>query len=155
PPPAAPRNAPEKRPDRHYDFGRMNMVFALSSLGLLAVTLWMVFADYARPWKRYQAEVRSLEHQKLMQHEAAERQKINQQDVVQLRKDIDAEQAKLAEHRSGAADLESKIRKLNAQIYSADAAWKKAKGELDAARFEYDRALQRGDAGKSKEQAAD
>jgi hypothetical protein len=51
---------PEKRPDRHYNFGRMNMVFALSSLGLLAVTLWMAFADYAQPWKRIQSEFRSL-----------------------------------------------------------------------------------------------
>jgi len=43
---------PEKRPDRHYDFGAMNMVFALSALALLGVTIWMVVADYAQPWKR-------------------------------------------------------------------------------------------------------
>jgi len=70
-PPSTRPTPPAKRPDRHYDFGRMNMVFALSSLGLLAVTLWMVFADYAQPWKRYQAEFRSLEHQKLMKDEEA------------------------------------------------------------------------------------
>jgi hypothetical protein len=40
-----PKTVPEKRPDRHYDFGRLNMWFALSALGLLATTLWMVFAD--------------------------------------------------------------------------------------------------------------
>ncbi len=152
-PPPPPKAPPVKRPDRHYDFGRMNMVFALSSLGLLAVTLWMVFADYAQPWKRYQAEFRSLEHQKLMKDEEAERQKIDQQQVAQLRKDVDAGQAKLAEHRSGAADLEAKIAKLNAQIYSADSLWKKTKGELDASRFEYDRALQRKDSGAIAEQS--
>jgi len=61
-----PSTPPEKRPDRHYNFGRMNMVFALSSLALLAVTLWMSFADYAQPWKRIQSEFRSLERQKLI-----------------------------------------------------------------------------------------
>ncbi len=69
-----PITPPEKRPDRHYNFGRMNMVFALSSLGLLAVTLWMAFADYAQPWKRFQAEFRSLERQKLMEEAEAERE---------------------------------------------------------------------------------
>ena len=61
----SPAKLPEKRPDRHYNFGRMNMVFALSSLGLLAVTLWMAFAAYAQPWKRIQSEFRSLERQTL------------------------------------------------------------------------------------------
>jgi cytochrome c2 len=154
-PPKAPPTPPAKRPDRHYDFGRMNMVFALSSLGLLAGTLWMVFADYAQPWKRYQAEFRSLEHQKLMKDEEAERQKIDQQQVAQLRKDIDAARAQLSGHRSGAADLEAKVTKLNAQIYSADAAWKKAKGELDASRFEYDQALQGSSAGRIADRGKD
>jgi len=157
PPPAPParKPAPEKRPDRHYDFGRLNMVFALSSLGLLAVTLWMVFADYAQPWKRYKAEFRSLEHKKLMKDEEEERQKIDMQQVGALQKDIGAAQAKLAEHRSGAADLEAKINTLNARIYSADSAWKKAKGELDASRFEYDRALQGGGGGSVADRAKD
>ena len=38
---------PKKTPDRHYNFRTMNVWFAWSSLALLAVTLWMVFADYA------------------------------------------------------------------------------------------------------------
>ena len=45
---------PEKKPDRHYDFRSTNVVFALSSLALLAVTLFMVMADFGRPWKRVQ-----------------------------------------------------------------------------------------------------
>ena len=91
-----PKTPPEKRPDRHYNFGRMNMVFALSSLGLLAVTLWMAFADYAQPWKRIQSEFRSLERQKLVREAETEKKRLNQnelaplkQEVAQAQKDID------------------------------------------------------------------
>jgi cytochrome c2 len=141
-PPKASPTPPEKRPDRHYNFGRMNMVFAVSSLLLLAVTLWMVFADYAQPWKRYQAEFRALERQKLAKDTEGERKKINEQQVAQLKKDVQAAQTDLEKHNRGARELEQRIDRLKAEIYTADAAWKKAKGDLDASRFEYDTALQ-------------
>src|SRR4029079_14508242 len=131
-PPKAP---PDKRPDRHYDFRRLNMWFALSALALLATTMWMVFADYAQPWKRSQAEFRSLERQKLLKDAQAEKQKINEQQVAALQKEIADSEARLAEHRSGAADLEDQLGKLKTKIYSADTAWKTSKAQLDAARF--------------------
>lgn len=139
-----PITPPDKRPDRHYDFGRMNMWFAVSSLGLLAVTLWMAFADYAQPWKRLQAEFRSLERQKLIREAEAERQKLNDNEIAQLRKEIEAEEAKLASSRSEIEKLEEQIQELNAEIYSADSAWRAAKAKVDAFRFEYDTALQHG-----------
>ena len=39
----------------------LNVLFAISSVGLLAITVWMVYDDYARSWKRYQAEFRRIE----------------------------------------------------------------------------------------------
>lgn len=39
---------PEKKPDRHYDFGRMNKWFAWSALALLVVTLSKEVADEIR-----------------------------------------------------------------------------------------------------------
>jgi len=120
----------------------MNMVFAVSSLLLLAVTLWMVFADYAQPWKRYQAEFRTLERQKLAKDEEAEKKKINEQQVAQLQKDVQAAQAAVEQHNAGAAEIEKKIARFKSEVYNADAEWKKAKSLLDAQRFEYDRAIQ-------------
>ncbi|MEA2692640.1 MAG: hypothetical protein QOJ16_2027 [Acidobacteriota bacterium] len=118
------------------------MVFAVSSLLLLAVTLWMVFADYAQPWKRYQAEFRTLERQKLAKDEEAEKKKINEQQVAQLQKDVQAAQANLDQHNTGVADLEKKVEHLKSERAKADSEWKKAKSLLDAHRFEYDRAIQ-------------
>ena len=63
---------PLKKPDRHYNFGRMNILFAFSALALLVVTLWMMVEDFAKPWKRFQAEFRDLERQDLERQAAAE-----------------------------------------------------------------------------------
>ena len=54
---------PQKKPDRHFEFSRLNFWFGISALALLAVTLWMVLADYSKPWKRLQSEFRDLERQ--------------------------------------------------------------------------------------------
>lgn len=137
-----PITPPEKRPDRHYNFGRMNMVFALSSLGLLAVTLWMVVADYAQPWKRFQSEFRSLERQKLAREADDERKKLSSTELAQLNKEVAAAEAALAGHRDEIAKLEDEVSKRQADLYVADSSWKGAKAKLDAARFEYDAAVQ-------------
>jgi cytochrome c2 len=148
-----PTTPPDKRPDRHYNFGRMNMVFALSALALLAVTLWMAFADYAQPWKRFQAEFRSLERQKLIREAEAERQSLNQNELAALRKDAEAEEAKLAAHKSDIEALEEKLAEAKAEVYTSDSAWRGAKARLDARRFEADNALQGSDKGAQSERS--
>jgi mono/diheme cytochrome c family protein len=146
-----PITPPEKRPDRHYDFGRMNMVFALSSLGLLAVTLWMAFADYAQPWKRFQSEFRSLERQKLMKEADAERSRLNQNELAQLTKEVQQAQAALDQHRQDLDKLEDELKARKSDYYDADSAWKAAKAKVDAAKFQYDTAFQGGKAEEERE----
>lgn len=146
-----PITPPEKRPDRHYNFGRMNMVFALSSLALLAVTLWMVVADYAQSWKRYQSEFRSLERQKLLGEMKAERDKINQTELAALRNEIKAAEKGLQSHRDRIEKLEDEIDQLQTDYDTADARWRSAKAIIDEQRFLYDEALQGGDKDKIAE----
>lgn len=127
------------------------MVFALSALALLATTLWMVIADYAQPWKRFQSEFRSLERQKLVAEAEAERQKISDNDLAQLRQEIEQAEKSLAGQRDEIGKLEDEIRDLGARIYSADAGWRGAKAVFDERRFLYDEALQHGDEEKAAE----
>ena len=42
----------------YYNIKRLHLVFAVSSLALLAVTVWMVAADHLREWKVYQRTYR-------------------------------------------------------------------------------------------------
>jgi chromosome segregation ATPase len=133
----------------------MNMVFALSSLALLATTLWMAFADYAQPWKRIQSEFRSLERQKLIKEADAERQRLNQNELAQLKQQVAQAQTELDQHRKDLDKLESEVKDRKTQYNIADTAWKGAKARADAQKFQYDTALQTGDkdaaAGKQKE----
>ncbi len=140
--------APRKTPDRHYDFRRLNVWFAWSSLALLAVTLWMVFEDYAKPWKRFQAEFRDLERQALLEEAEEERQRLNEDELTRLREEIAVEEGRLAEHRGEIEALEKQAVRLDKKVYAADAAARTTKSLLDTARYLFDRAVQGGGAGQ-------
>ncbi|MFL6294203.1 MAG: c-type cytochrome, partial [Thermoanaerobaculia bacterium] len=135
------------RPDRHYNFGRMNMVFAISSLALLAVTLWMVVADYAQPWKRFQAEFRDQEREKLQKDLKDESDKIKDQSK-QLRAEIRAAEKDLDKHRDEIKKLEDRIAELSSKRNEADSDWRGAKARLDESRFLYDSSIQAGKGGE-------
>jgi cbb3-type cytochrome oxidase cytochrome c subunit/predicted nuclease with TOPRIM domain len=139
---SAPKPPPLTKPDRHYNFRAMNIVFAVSSLALLAVTLWMVFVDYAKPWKRLQAQFRAMERQELLTEKEAERQKISEQDLTQMRGDVEAQTARLAEQRDEISKLEADLSDARDKVYEADTRWRTTKSLLDTARYEYGEALQ-------------
>jgi cytochrome c2 len=139
---------PPKPPDRHYDFGKMNQVFAWSSAALFVITVLMVFFDYRQPWKRFQSEFRDLERQKLAKEAESERQRINQQEVTQLRSDIGAEEQVLAQHKQEIAKLDKDLAGFKAKVYAADASYRQTKSLLDTARFHYEEATQLGDASR-------
>ena len=115
----------------------------------------MVVADYAQPWKRFQSEFRSLERQKLAEEADAERKKLSGTDLAQLNKDVAAAEAALAGHRDEIKKLEGEVSKRQADLYVADSSWKGSKAKLDAARFEYDAAVQAKENEKEKAQARD
>ncbi|MDH3745551.1 MAG: c-type cytochrome [Acidobacteriota bacterium] len=135
---------PKKAPDRHYDFKGLNIAFAWSSLALLIVTVWMMFADYAKPWKRFQAEFRDRERQALLAEARTERETINQDKLQQLEQDIASEEQALAEQRGEIRDLEKQRTGFAKKVYAADADSRQTKSLLDTARYTYDVAVQSG-----------
>ncbi len=44
-----------------YPIGRLHRVFAVSSLALLAATIWMLVVDHRRPWKQYQRTANEIQ----------------------------------------------------------------------------------------------
>lgn len=149
---AAPKPPPPTKPDRHYSFKAMNVVFAVSSLLLLAVTLWMVFEDYAKPWKRLQAQFRSLERQKLAAEAEAQRQHLDQQEIAAVEKQIEDQRARLADQAGEIEELEGTLEEWKAKVYEADAAWRQTKSLLDTSRYQYEVSLQHDDAGAIEDQ---
>src|SRR5688572_18029305 len=127
----------------------MNMWFAISALALLATTLWMVVADYAQPWKRFQAEFRDLEKEALRKELEQESAKIKDQSK-QLRAEIRAAEKALGKDREEIAKLEDRVRELTSKWNQADADWRGAKARLDEARFIYDSSIQAGQSDSKK-----
>ena len=135
---------PQKKPDRHFEFSRLNFWFGISALALLAVTLWMVLADYSKPWKRLQSEFRDLERQALLQQAEVERQQVDENELLALEQEIVQEEERLEASRTEIRELESTLVKLDKKIYALDSASRTTKSLLDTARWEYDRSLQEG-----------
>lgn len=148
---SSPKPPPPPKADRHYSFRSMNVLFAVASLGLLAVTLWMVFADYAKPWKRIQAQFRSMEREKLAEEAEAARADLDENAIAQVEKDIAAQKASVEEQESRIAEIEKQIETAEEEIYQHDAAWRKTKSLLDTARYEYEDAVQSGNEGRIEE----
>jgi cytochrome c2 len=136
---------PKKTPDRHYNFRGMNVWFAWTSLALLAVTVWMVWADYAKPWKRMQAEFRELERQSLLTKTQDERQKLSENEVAQIQQEIAGEEQELAAQREEIRALESKRDEFGRALYAADADSRAVKSLLDTVRYQFDQAVQSDD----------
>jgi cytochrome c2/predicted nucleic acid-binding Zn-ribbon protein len=136
---------PKKIPDRHYNFRGMNIWFAWSSLALLVVTIWMVWADYAKPWKRMQAEFRELERQSVLGRAQQERQGLNENEIAQVRQEITNEEQELAAQRDEIGRLESERDAFGRRLYAADADSRSIKSLLDTARYAFDQAVQSGD----------
>jgi cbb3-type cytochrome oxidase cytochrome c subunit len=143
---------PPKPPDRHYDFGRMNLAFAVCSLIFLAVTLWMIFEDYAKPWKRLQSEFRGRELALVEAEAESERGRLDAEAVEQMRAEIAAEEELLGGQRAEIEKLDDQTVRLSKKIYAADAELRTTKSLLDTARYEYEAAL---GAAHGEEAAAD
>jgi cytochrome c2 len=120
---------------------RLNVLFALAGLSLLAATAAMVWADYDREWRQYQLDFARLQ----VQHtKDAIENALGPEDAQRLR-EVEAE---LARGREQAAAQRDEIRKVQAEIdalqagwYGADQDYRFTKAKLDVARYELDEAI--------------
>ncbi len=147
---------PPKTPDRHYDFKSMNVVFAISSLAFLAITLFMVLRDYARPWKRVQAEFRDLDRAAATKQLEEERQQIDQTQIAAVAAG-DREDAGRSRQRAATRSRRSRRRspRIARRSFAADARMRATKSSLDAAKYQFDVALRSGDEGEIDGQRED
>ncbi len=136
---------PPKTPDRHYDFRSMNVVFAISSLAFLAITLFMVLRDYARPWKRVQAEFRDLDRAAATKQLEEERQQVDQTQIAAVEQEIAKAQADLDARRGEVGGLEEEIAAIARRRFAADARMRATKSSLDAGKYQFDVALRGGE----------
>ena len=126
---------PVHRPERR------NFWFAVSSIALLLVTVWMFYADYNREWKAYQRQFRALELQRAAKKiTELDAQYKSNRDLKKLQADLDVAKKDLS---GRAADLEkakAAIAESNRKFFLAESEWKVSKSYFDAFKFEVEEA---------------
>jgi len=127
--------------ERHYNINKLNVIFAISSIVLLGSIMWLFVKDYAREWKSYQQQFRTLEVEKA-------RVKIDQENI-KLEGDSEY-QSLLADLKKARQDFESKctnltddeteLEELKAAEDLSGQKYKFMKAELDAAKYRFEEA---------------
>jgi len=148
-PPVKPE--PGRDPEMVERTQKLNVVFALTSVGLLIVLSLMIWADYDREWKRYQTEFNKLEvvatTQQIKDAEGkagADRLKAVRDDLQKGNEEI---RARWSEVKAAQAELD-RIR--NGELYRVDQDYRFTKAKIDVKRFDYEEAVHQ----KNKEAVA-
>jgi cytochrome c2 len=123
------------RGDTHYFTPTLNKWFLFSSLAFLVASLWMMVADWNRPWKRYQREFRAVDTKKVEQSlsaletpEAKQGEAALKSAVEKSRQALDAKQSELDQAK---ADEFAK----KGALYVKDQEAKFAKADYDWTRY--------------------
>jgi len=130
-----------QRGNRLYEVDNLNKWFAITSLGLLIFTLWMILYDYNREWKRYQ---RAFNRLSVQQTEIDMQNAVNAIDRTQY----DALEAQIAEAGASVAanedavdEIQARLDDLNARHYATNRQRLDAQAQYGVDRFDYEEAL--------------
>ncbi len=128
----------------------LHLVFAISSIAMLLVTIWMVMADHLRPWKQVQREFQLIEREKLKASDKEKQDELNTKYKDQLgaiQQKIDAANASADQNAAKIRTVENEIDGLDGSKELLDMERRFKKTELDSKRSLYDgmidRALER------------
>ncbi len=127
---------------------RLHVVFAISSIAMAIVIVWMILADHLRPWKEYQRDFHKIELAKLeAQKEQTEQENLaqNRVEIDKVNAQIEAAEASAKENSRAIREKEAEIRQLQAQFDRVDTQAKFTKATLDSQRSLYDGMLERGE----------
>ena len=73
-----------------HDIDRLNMWFAIVAVAAFVSVMWMIWDDYARPWKAYQRQFQVIQNEVTQQQLADEQARVDQQALTQLRQQLEA-----------------------------------------------------------------
>ena len=132
---------PQEPIPHNYSMRKLNLIFALTSLGLLAATGGMVFYDYVRGWKWFQLEFNRLQQQRIDQELTARNDAELQKELARLEKENREGQLEVARQREAYLEAQKELEDWEGKHYAADQDYRFAKAVLDAKRYELEAAI--------------
>ncbi len=137
------------------DIDKLNMWFAIIAVASLVSVLWMIWDDYARPWKSYQRQFQVVQSEVTQQQLAQEQAGVDQQELSALRQQRDDAEQALADQAESIRELRDEIEAKQTRVDRADQETRFARSIFDTRRWEFEEARKHhGEDGASSEQAA-
>ncbi|MCZ6634112.1 MAG: c-type cytochrome [bacterium] len=127
-----------------YNVNKLNMVFALSSVALMIVTLWMIWDDYDREWKVLQRESMAMETYKTEVELQAAQKAIDQDELKSIQEGIDRIEASIQAQQARYDEAVNALEDLRGTFYLADQNVKFEKAYYDVTRYQYEEAVHQG-----------
>src|SRR6185295_1505162 len=120
---------------------KLNLIFALTSIGLLLATGAMVFYDYVRGWKWFQLEFNRVQQQRIDQELKAKDDAETRKRLAELDQEMREGQVEVARHRQAYVEAQKDLDEWEGKHYAADQDYRFAKAVLDAKRYELEAAM--------------
>ena len=129
----------DKRSVGHaYNVDFLNVVFAASSIFLLATTIWMVWDDYDREWKDYQRRFVQLEMEVTQAGLAAAQGQVDQAQLAELQSRRAQAEQEVAQSQDQISVLEGRLEELEADLFLTNQDFQTTKAVYDAERYEFE-----------------
>lgn len=149
---APPKPEPGRDPSMTERARKMNVVFALSSIGMLLVFTLMIWDDYDRDWKKYQKTFNRLEVK--VTREQADQAKAQVPTAQQQAMQEEMARAKQdeAQKRDQIKKAQGERDKLDGEWYAVDQDYRFTKAEIDVARYDFEEARHKDSSSKAKKE---
>src|SRR5437667_6667180 len=122
---------PQEPIPHNYSIRSLNWIFAVSSLGLLAVTGLMVGYDYIRGWKWFQREFMKMQEERIQSDLRAAQTTESRKQLADLDARMSANEQDIARHRQQYLFAQKDLDSWEGKHYAADQDYRFAKANLD------------------------
>jgi cbb3-type cytochrome oxidase cytochrome c subunit len=126
------------RGDTHYHIKHLNLWFALTSVLLLATSVWMVFDDASRSWKTHQKEFRALDLELARASLDNEVNAAQAKEGARLQAELEQARSALAARESELAEKREVLRIAKGVSFVKESDSKFAKADFDWLRYVID-----------------
>ncbi len=124
--------------DRFYKPNRLIKAFAISSIVMLVVTLWMVLDDFGRDWKGWQLEYFRLQNKKYNEWITEAKSGIDEAKLNEAKTNVAETDAQLKNNSKQKEALEKKLVALTTRSKNTLTKYQTEKAVFDVRKYEYE-----------------
>jgi hypothetical protein len=126
---------PQEPIPHNYSIRGLNLIFAITSLALLAATGLIVGYDYVRGWKWFQREFMRMQQERIESEIGVAQKETSKTELAELDKKMRATEVELAKRRAEYLGAQKELDRWEGEHYAADQDYRFGKANLDAQRY--------------------